>query len=43
MADWSALPLNFPQDFLPERALLSRLLAFAAKGGRGDKPALRRA
>jgi hypothetical protein len=31
------LRLNFPQDFLPERALLSRLLAFAAKGGRGDK------
>lgn len=31
------LRLNFPQDFLPERALLSRLLAFAAKSGFGDK------
>lgn len=31
------LRLNFPQDFLPERALLSRLLTFAAEGGSGDK------
>ena len=31
------LRLNFPQDFLPERILLSRLLAFAAEGGVGDK------
>jgi hypothetical protein len=31
------LRLNFPQDFLPERGLLSRLLRFAAEGGRGDK------
>lgn len=31
------LRLNFPQDFLPERVLLSRLLDFAAAGGRGDK------
>jgi hypothetical protein len=31
------LRLNFPQDFLPERVLLSRLLEFAAAGGIGDK------
>jgi len=31
------LRLNFPQDFLPERTLLSRLLRFAAEGGHGDK------
>ena len=31
------LRLNFPQDFLPERVLLSRLLRFAAQGGSGDK------
>lgn len=31
------LPLNFPQDFLPERRLLSRLLPFAGAGGSGDK------
>ncbi|MEA3642424.1 MAG: hypothetical protein VBE63_21130 [Lamprobacter sp.] len=35
--DWAPLPLNFPQDFLPDRALLSRLLPFAAKGGEGTK------
>jgi hypothetical protein len=35
MADWSALPLNFPQDFLPDRDLIARLLAFAADGGAG--------
>lgn len=33
MADWPALPLNFPQDFLPDRDLIARLLAFAADGG----------
>jgi hypothetical protein len=31
------LPLNFPQDFLPERRLLSQLLPFAGAGGHGDK------
>lgn len=31
------LPLNFPQTFLPDRRLLSRLLEFAAKNGSGDK------
>lgn len=31
------LKLNFPQDCLPERTLLARLLGFAAKGGHGDK------
>jgi hypothetical protein len=31
------LRLNFPQDFLPERVLLSRLLGFAAAGAIGDK------
>jgi len=31
------LPLNFPQDFLSERRLLSQLLPFAAAGGSGDK------
>jgi hypothetical protein len=38
-ADISCEPLrlNFPQDFLPERTLLARLLRFAAEGGRGDK------
>lgn len=34
------LPLNFPQDFLPERSLLSRLLTFASQNGRGDKRAI---
>ncbi|NKN33465.1 hypothetical protein [Marichromatium bheemlicum] len=34
------LRLNFPQDFLPDRALLARLLDFAAKGGVGDKLAI---
>ena len=33
--DWAPLPLNFPRDFLPDRALLARLLAFAAEGGGG--------
>lgn len=32
-----SLPLNFPQDFLPERQLLSRLLEFSARNGSGDK------
>lgn len=32
-----ALPLNFPQTFLPERRLLAQLLTFAQKGGSGDK------
>lgn len=31
------LPLNFPQTFLPDRPLLSRLLTFAADGGSGNK------
>lgn len=31
------LPLNFPQDFLPDRAMLARLLAFAVAGGAGAK------
>ena len=31
------LPLNFPQDFLPERRLLAQLLAFAANNGQGNK------
>jgi len=35
--DQSQLPTNFPQTFLPDRQLLARLLAFAAKGGGGDK------
>lgn len=33
----TALGLNFPQDFLPDRALLARLLAFAVAGGAGNK------
>lgn len=33
----ATLPLNFPQDFVPDRALLSRLLAFAERGGAGTK------
>lgn len=36
-ADVRPLPLNFPQDFLPERRLLARLLPFAAANGGGDK------
>lgn len=32
-----ALPLNFPQTFLPERRLLAQLLSFASKEGSGDK------
>jgi hypothetical protein len=35
-----ALPLNFPQTFLPDRRLLGLLLAFAANGGSGDKEAI---
>lgn len=35
--DCEPLRLNFPQDFLPERTLLARLLRFAAEGGSGDK------
>lgn len=31
------LPLNFPQTFLPERRLLSKILEFAAEGGSGTK------
>ena len=31
------MPLNFPQDFLPERRLLARLLPFAAANGSGTK------
>ena len=31
------LRANFPQDFLPERGLLSRLLRFAVERGSGDK------
>lgn len=34
------LPLNFPQDFIPERLLLSQLLEFARQNGRGDKLAI---
>lgn len=33
----ATLPLNFPQDFLPDRALLARLLACAERGGAGTK------
>ncbi len=36
----SGLPLNFAMNFLPERVLLSRLLAFAAVGGSGTKEAI---
>lgn len=36
-ADSQLLPLNFPQDFLPERRLLGQLLPFAAANGSGDK------
>ena len=32
-----SLPLNFTQDFLPERQLIARLLVFAAENGSGDK------
>ena len=31
------IPLNFPQDFLPQRSLLARLLPFAATNGCGEK------
>jgi len=36
----SQLPLNFPQTFLPERRLLSKILEFAAKNGSGTKVAI---
>ena len=32
-----ALPLNFPQSFLPERSLLAKIFAFAAQNGAGNK------
>jgi hypothetical protein len=32
-----ALPLSFPQTFLPDRDLLARLLKFTAQGGSGSK------
>ena len=35
--DLTPLPANFPQDFLPDRSLLARLLAFAAAHGGGTK------
>jgi hypothetical protein len=35
--DVFALPLNFPQTFLPERRLLAQLLNFAKNGGSGEK------
>lgn len=35
--DLQPLPLNFPQDFLPERRLLAQLLPYAAANGCGDK------
>lgn len=35
--DLETLPLNFPQDFLPERRLLARLLPFAAANSGGTK------
>jgi hypothetical protein len=35
--DAFALPLNFPQTFLPERRLLAQLLPFALNEGYGDK------
>lgn len=35
--DLQPAPLNFPQDFLPERRLLARLLPFAAADGAGTK------
>lgn len=38
-----SLPLNFPQDFLPDRALLSQLLVFAEADGAGDKQAISKA
>lgn len=37
MAHSDALPLNFPQTFLPERRLLAQLLPFATMNGQGDK------
>ena len=33
----NSLPLSFPQTFLPDRALLARLLRFTAKDGSGNK------
>lgn len=40
---FNSLPLNFTQGFLPDRALLSRLLAFAKAEGAGDKEAISQA
>lgn len=37
LPETATLPLNFPQDFLPDRALLARLLACAERGGAGTK------
>lgn len=37
LPDATPLPANFPQDFLPDRSLLARLLAFAAGDGGGTK------
>lgn len=39
----SALPLSFPQTFLPDRDLLARLLRFTAQGGSGSKEAISQA
>jgi hypothetical protein len=35
--DPAPLPPNFPQDFLPDRSLLARLLDYAARNGGGTK------
>jgi len=35
------LPINFPQTFMPERALISIILEFAAKNGQGSKTEIR--
>lgn len=35
--DLAPLPPNFPQDFLPDRSLLARLLDYAARNGGGTK------
>lgn len=37
LIETSPLPSNFPQDFLPDRSLISRLLAFAVRNGGGTK------
>lgn len=36
----ASLPLNFPQTFLPDRRLLTKLLPFAANNGKGNKQAI---